>query len=208
MEPTKEYELLLKIGEILKKFGVKSTTMDDIANHLRISKKTLYKYFKDKNEVVQRIVQAQCEFEKLTIVQIVNESKNAIDELIRINNFVSSNISNVHASTLFDLEKYYPVAFSYFCDHKETYVRDLVKSNLKKGVVEGFYRDNLDIELVTIFYLELIETIWTNEALSRDKFTLNQVHSEIARYHIRGIASPKGHEYLSNLITTGTFTLL
>ncbi len=204
----KEQELLLKIADILKKFGIKSTTMDDIAGHLKISKKTLYKYFKDKQDVVNRIVTAQCEYEKFVIEQIVQESSNAIDELIRINNFVSRNISNVNPSTLFDLEKYYPEAFSYFCVHKETYVAELVRNNLKKGVDEGYYRENLNTELVTIFYLQLIETIWNSEAIAHDKFSISQVHSEIARYHIRGIASPKGQEYLTNLILTGTFTLL
>ncbi|HEX6193727.1 MAG TPA: helix-turn-helix domain-containing protein, partial [Chitinophagaceae bacterium] len=47
-----------KAEELFMQFGIRSVSMDDIANNLGMSKKTVYQYFVDKDELVEAVVQA------------------------------------------------------------------------------------------------------------------------------------------------------
>jgi AcrR family transcriptional regulator len=199
-----ETELLIKIAEFLKTYGLRSATMDDIAKHLKMSKKTLYKSFKDKTDIINQVMGLQCQMEKGMIQEITKNSENAIDEIIKINNLISKTLNSVNPSVLFDLEKYYPEAFSVFCNHKETFIAYFIEENLKRGIAEGYYRSNMDTLLVTRFYLKILEHIWSPNG----NYSFAQIHSEMARYHIRGIASETGHHFLNQLINTREFNLI
>lgn len=203
-----ERELLFKIAEFLKTYGLRSATMDDIAKHLKMSKKTLYKSFKDKTDIINQIMGFQCEMESCMIQDITKQSENAIDENIKINNLVSKTLISVNPSVLFDLEKYYPEAFAHFTKHKDTFIASFIEENLKRGIQEGLYRANLNTELVTKFHIKIIENIWSPDVINSGNFSISQIHSEMARYHIRGISSEKGHQYLNQLITTGEFNII
>jgi AcrR family transcriptional regulator len=203
-----EKELLFKIAEFLKTYGLRSATMDDIAKHLKMSKKTLYKSFKDKTDIINQIMGFQCQMESCMIKEITDNSENAIDEIIKINNLVSKTLSSVNPSVLFDLEKYYPEAFSLFRNHKDTFIASFIEENLKRGMNEGLYRANLNTELVMRFYLKILENLWSPEIINHGDFSITQIHSEMARYHIRGISSEKGHQYLNQLINSGEFNII
>ena len=95
MENEYKKELIQKIGEILITYGVRSVNMDDIAKHLSVSKKTLYKYFKDKNDVVKSVTIAQTEGESHVVCSFCETSENAIDEMIKISEFANEKLKNM-----------------------------------------------------------------------------------------------------------------
>lgn len=201
-------ELIYKIGVILQTYGLKSTTMDDIASHLKISKKTLYKHFKDKVDIVNKVMEVRCQVDTVKISEITLVSKNAIEEIIKINNLVSKDLSNSNPAVLFDLKKHYPEAHQYLRHHKESFITALIEKNLERGIEEGMYRSNIDTFLVSRFYKHIIENLWDQEIFKTGDYSFSQIHSEMSRYHIRGIASEKGHNYLNELISSGEFTLI
>ncbi len=182
------------------RYGVRSVTMDDVARELKVSKKTLYKYVKDKSDLVSKIMEGQCEMEKMVIGNVTAEAENAIDELMRITEMFSQKLAQMNPSVLYDLEKYYPEAWEVFTTHKEKFVLGCVQSNLERGIHEGIYRDNLNPEIIARLYIQKVDCMFDPAIFPIGKYTFFQIHLELMRYHIRGVANEKGMEYLAEKI--------
>lgn len=207
MENDYKIELTKMIAEVFMRLGVRSVNMDDIARNLSISKKTLYKYFKDKSDVVSQVTQILIKGEECSIEDIIKESENAIDEIIRISEFANQMLKQMHPSVMFDLKKYYPESFKIFYNHKNVFIAETVKENLDRGIEEGLYRDNLNAMIIAKLYLAKIDAIWDIDMFPSAEYTFAEVHLEMIRYHIRGIASEKGLNYLSKRISTELLNL-
>lgn len=201
MEDDYKIELTQKIAELFLRLGVRSVNMDDIARGLSISKKTLYKYYKDKSDVVNEVTSCLIEGEECAFEGIVEMSENAVDEIIRISEFANQMLKNMHPSVMFDLKKYYPESFQIFYNHKNVFIAKSVVENLKRGIAEGLYRENLNPDIISRLYLAKIDAIWDNEMFPPSEYGYAQIHLEMIRYHIRGVASPKGLEYLTKRIS-------
>jgi AcrR family transcriptional regulator len=199
MEFNQKQNLIIKIGEVIMTYGARSVNMDDIAKHLSISKKTLYKHFKDKSEIINEIVILHMHMEDVMISSIVENSVNAIDEMIQISQFVNEKLKKMHPSVMFDLQKYYPESYQIFEKHKEEISKCIIL-NLNRGIEEGLYRSNQNPEVITTLYLASIENIWDTEKFPPTKYSFSQIHTELIRYHVRGIASEKGIVYLQERI--------
>lgn len=201
MENEYKLELTHKIADLFMRLGVRSVNMDDIARNLSVSKKTLYKYFKDKSEVVTEVTGCLIGGEECQLQGIITDAENAIDEIIKVSEFANQMLKGMHPSVMFDLKKYYPESFQIFQNHKNVFIKQTVQANLERGIAEGLYRDNINVDIISALYLAKIEVIWNSEVFPPTEYTYAQIHLEMIRYHIRGIASPKGLEYLSQRIS-------
>ena len=101
----KESVILENVRNIFMRYGIKSVTMDDISRELKISKKTLYKFVVDKPELVAKVMQEKCSCDQKDISDIVKKSKNAIDELMNVTQYVGKTVKEIHPSIHYDLEK-------------------------------------------------------------------------------------------------------
>lgn len=192
----KKQQIITDTANVFMRYGIKSVTMDDVARQLKISKKTLYKYVDDKLDLVCKVMNMQCGMERDMISEVVQKSENAIDEIILISKHMSRQLNNLHPSIHFDLEKYYPEAWGMFYDHKNEFIYSCVVENLKRGKEEGLFRENLTPEIVARLYVSKIDVVFDPEAFPPDRYRFIEVALENLRYHLRGIASPKGIEYL------------
>lgn len=192
-----EKELVENTLQLFMKLGIKSVTMDDVARHLGISKKTLYKYVEDKNDLVRKSLSYGCVIENDEINKICNLNQNAIDESFEINNYVFKHIRLIHPSIVFDLHKYHPEAWKEFRENKKSQINQCYMDNIAKGIKEGLYRKDINGEIVTKFYTSRFEVMFDQDLFPMDRFDPAETYLEIFRYHIRGIASEKGLEYLS-----------
>jgi len=198
----KMQQIIIKAGEVFMRYGIKSVNMDDIARELKMSKKTLYKYVSDKLDLVVKVMHTHCVFEELAIKAIIEESKNAIDEMVEINKHVSDHLNAIHPSIHYDLEKYYPEAWALFHEHENTFVLSCIKDNLHRGVEEGLYRDNLNVDIMAKIYVAKIDIVFDHTVFSPREYKFVEVLNEMLRYHIRGIASEKGVKYLKEKVNT------
>jgi AcrR family transcriptional regulator len=192
--------ILAGAARVFMQYGVKSITMDDIARELKISKKTLYQYVTDKNDLVLKVVEGKCYQEECMLQQIEEEGGNAIDELIAISRKVSEELHQVHPSVIFDLQKYYPEAWKRFEEHKYNTILGKIKKNLERGIDEGLYRDNLDADIISKLFTAKIDIMFDPMIFPFGKYSFEHIHWEITRYHIRGIASEKGIKYLTKIV--------
>ncbi len=170
--------------------------MDDIARQLGISKKTLYVSFANKRDLVRKVVEHQIETAQCEVDKACNIEGNAIDELMGIGKKVNESLADAHPSVMFDIQKYYPQAWKVLMKHKEEFVFNKMLTNLNAGVQQGLYRDNLNPEVITKAFMVMTEAMMSNQLAVPGKFNFQELHLELMRYHIRGIANSKGREYL------------
>lgn len=193
-------DILEQTTKLFMRFGVKSLTMDDVATHLRVSKKTLYEHFKDKNDLVEQVVGGVCKHHRTNIDAICARGLNAIDENHEITKFIVAHIGGVHPSVQFDLQKYHPKAWEILEHSEQNDIHRCVTGNLRKGLKEGLYREDLDVEVITRLYLARMDVTWDGRVFPADQFNITEVLWKHFEYHIRGIASRKGLEYLEKKV--------
>lgn len=191
-----EKEILFNAGMLFMRYGIKSMTMDDIARQLGISKKTLYLYVDNKKDLVKKVMASHIEHDQDCIAEILVKDVNAIDEIMEITKMVAEQMKEMHPSVMFDLKKYHPEGFKLIIEHKDKFIYKNIKRNLEQGIEAGLYRSNLNPELVTRLYLAMVNTIMDPDNFPSANYSYAELHAEMMRYHIRGIASSTGREYL------------
>jgi len=196
IEKEKEIELLNSVMELFMKYGIKSLTMDDITRHLGISKKTLYLYVKDKKDLVCKGTQLMIDEEQKYTLELADSSENAIDELIELTTSVNSKFGEMHPSVIYDLQKYHPKAWKVIEDHKQGFVYNIMLKNLQRGIKEGFYRKNLNPQVIAFVYISMLDNIFNADSQISSSMSIEKLYLEIVNYHIKGIANEQGVAYL------------
>lgn len=192
----KELNILQGALGVFMRLGIKSVNMDDVAGNLGISKKTLYKYVTDKDDLVNKITRLHCEMEDRAMDAICARGLNAIDESFEMTTFIMGLLRQIHPSVLFDLQKYHPESMKEMMLNRQEKIKECISRNLEKGIQEGHYRDDLVVEIVCKIYLTVVTTLFTESSYTDKGHSLPRVYLEMFRYHIRGIASEKGLQYL------------
>lgn len=182
--------------------GIRSVTMDDVSRELGISKKTLYLYVKDKNDLVTKVLtHTSCRFHD-HIRSIQAQQLNAIDEMYAIAQYIAGESAKFHPSLYFDLAKYHPDACRIMDQGKQVEVVEMVAANMEKGIREGLYRENLNVPLIAKLYVVRFDQVMSVEmGRLTEKFSLAEINWELFRYHIRGIANKKGIDHLEKKVT-------
>jgi TetR/AcrR family transcriptional regulator, cholesterol catabolism regulator len=184
--------ILQKVRELYMKYGIKSITMDDVANELGISKKTLYQYVTDKDDLVGKFIDNEISIRQDEICKCFKSGYNAIEELFDISIFMNKLMKNQNPATDHDLKKYYPHHYQKTVKIRREGIYSYVLLNLKKGKKEGLYREELNEEIIAKLYLSRLENIHLSDLISVEEFTSLKLFIELLVYHVRGIASEKG----------------
>lgn len=195
MEKQKQ-QYLEKIMQQFMLYGTRSVTMDDISKHLGISKKTLYKHFKDKNEIVSTLMLMDIDSEMELLASLVQSLENAIEETFAFSRVLKEKLKKINTALIYDLEKYHPKTWKMFITHKRVDVYEFIKNNLVRGIEEGFYTKELNPEVVARIYSEKIDMLFNQELFPKEKYKIEHVYSQMISYHLRGIVNEKGRTYL------------
>lgn len=192
--------IITQAFELFMKYGIKSITMDDIAKHLGMSKKTLYQFFANKDELVNAILDKHLENDKCYIQSLENSNGNAIDDLIHIAAMVIDTLKKIHPSIHYDLEKYHPSAWKKFGEHKKKFIYKNILANIHKGINEGLFRNDINPEILAMLYVSKADVVFDPFVFPPEKYAFNRVYLEMLKQHIRGMATPKGLKYLDKKI--------
>jgi AcrR family transcriptional regulator len=184
--------ILFRVRELYMKYGIKSITMDDVAAELGISKKTLYQFVVDKDDLVGRYIDYEIELRQEEICKCFKIGFNAIEELFEISGFMNKMMRDQNPATEHDLRKYYPHHYQKTIKTRRERMYSYVLLNLKKGKEEGLYRKEMDEEIIAKLYLSRSENIHFNELFTIEEFTSSKLFTELIIYHVRGIATEKG----------------
>jgi AcrR family transcriptional regulator len=174
------------------KYGIKSITMDDVARELGISKKTLYQYVNDKEDLVGKFIDNEITRRQEDICKCFRVGYNAIEELFEISMFMNKMMRRMNSTTEHDLKKYYPSHYEKTLKARREGIYNYILANLKKGVKEGLYRKDLNKEVIAKLYLWRSENAHLDELFTVEEFTSIKLFIELLTYHVRGIATEKG----------------
>lgn len=193
-------KIIQKATTLFLKLGFKSVTMDDIADEMGISKKTIYIHFKNKTALVK-----QCTFsvmERITsgIEGICALDQNPIDELFEIKKFIMLQLENEQSSPQYQLEKYYPEISKTLHQNQFDVMMECTQRNIIKGIEKGLYRKNLDPDFIARLYFVGITGIRNQRIFPIKKFSTSYLTDEFLEYHLRGIVTEEGLKNLNKFI--------
>ncbi|MEY4038823.1 MAG: hypothetical protein RIR67_1140 [Bacteroidota bacterium] len=182
-------KIISKASNLFLKLGFKSVTMDDIANEMCISKKTIYKYFCNKEILIEETTETGLKQINQTIAKIVANNHNAIEENFEIIKMFKEMFNSIETSPSYQLKKHYPEIYQKLISQSKTECHSMFQQNIEKGIQEGLYRNELNIQSHIYFYYALISSI--NENIVSEKES-KKLELEALEYHIRAMATPKG----------------
>ena len=182
-------KIISKASNLFLKIGFKSVTMDDIANEMCISKKTIYKYFCNKEILIEETTETGLKEINETIAKIVAKNYNAIEENFEIIKMFKEMFNSIETSPSYQLKKHYPEIYQKLTSKSTNECNTLFRQNIEKGIQEGLYRQELNVTNYVAFYYALISNI--NENISSEK-EAKKLELEALEYHIRAMATPKG----------------
>lgn len=202
MENNEISEKVLKgAEELFMKYGVRSVSMDNIANHLGVSKKTLYQYFNDKDEIVESVTQRHLDVNREQIEGIHEQAKNSIEELVNIATCLRENMRGMNPSLLFDLRKYHHKAWSAWLDFRDAVIRKTIVCNLERGKEGGYFRPDINTQVLATLRLENIQMAFDHTIFPHDKFTLEEVQVQVLEHFAYGLFTDKGKKLYEELKT-------
>lgn len=200
MEPEK-HRIFIKSLELFKQFGVKAVTMDQISSACGISKKTLYKYVENKNDLIDQCFDmAASHMKGVMLEELAHSQGNAIDKLFALETFAEKNLRGEEDRLMNQLQMYYPEVSAKVNAQRETLVMGFTLKNLEEGMAQGLYRADLNVKAIAILYYGHVLAVHENVVGDND-VDFDELRKVSLRYHIRGIASAKGLEYLNQRIT-------
>ncbi len=186
---------ILKGSEkLFMKYGVRSISMDDIARDLAVSKKTLYQHFADKDELVLMVSKAHLNKEKQKYEEIASDSTNAIEELHKISFCLRKDMEEMNPTLLFDIEKFHPKAWQAYQNFKDKFVRQYIVKNLRSGIEEGYFRSELNAEIITTLRLTTIEAAFDDRHFPKGDFNFVEVQTQLFDHFVHGICTDKGRK--------------
>ncbi|MEO7394183.1 MAG: TetR/AcrR family transcriptional regulator [Chitinophagaceae bacterium] len=185
-----------KAEELFMQYGIRSVSMDDIANNLGMSKKTLYQYFADKDELVEAVVDSHINIVQGDCINCRNGAKDAIHEIFLTMDHIMEEFTNMNPMLLHDLEKFHFKAFQRFREYKDKFLLQIIHNNLEWGIKEELYRTDLNIDILSKYRIESMMIPFNVSVFSPGKYNLAHTSQCIIENFTYGLATIKGHKLI------------
>ena len=188
--------ILQAAQELFYSYGIRSITMDDIARHLAISKKTIYQFFDDKHQIVHELCKKDCRMNEERMILIAANSSDALDEILQSMDFLGEMLSRMNPNLIYDLQKYHPAGWKEFNNFREQSLLGTVEANLKKGIKQGLYRSDINIKILDKLRVEEVQMGLNPAFFAPSKFNLHEVQLALLEHFLYGILTLQGNRLL------------
>lgn len=183
--------------ELFFKYGIKSVTMDDIAKHLAVSKKTIYQFFEDKNELVETLMKVKLSEDECAFKKIQEESENMIVEVLNMMKHMGNMFSKINPSIFYDLQKYHPSAWKQFQQFKSDCIAKMIEASIERGMKEGLVRIDINPKVLSRMRIEQVELGFNFTVFPPDKFKMLDVQLAMLDHFLHGMCTLKGHKLIN-----------
>ncbi|MDB5154236.1 MAG: hypothetical protein JWR54_2987 [Mucilaginibacter sp.] len=183
--------------ELFLRAGIKSVTMDDIAKHLGMSKKTIYQFFKDKNELVFALVRKKLQDDEHEMSAIISKSGNVIEEMINMMKCSEDIFSRINPIVIHDLQKYHPEAWKQFQNFKAEVLVRTLEELLTKGIKQGYIRPDIDVRIIARMRVMQVELGFNAAVFPVAEFNTWKVQQQFLEHFNYGICTLKGYKLLN-----------
>jgi AcrR family transcriptional regulator len=191
-------KILEKSNELFLNLGFKSVTMDEIATALGVSKKTIYKYFTNKTDLVDAVTGFMFDTICNSIDEICARKLNPIDELFFIKRAVLDHLNDEKSSPIYQLQKYYPKIYASLKQKQFHMMYETIQDNLERGIQSGLFREAIDKDFISRMYFNGMVGIKDQELFPLKKYSMNTLMDFYLEYHLRGISTENGIKQLEN----------
>ncbi|MGX5820115.1 TetR/AcrR family transcriptional regulator [Chitinophaga lutea] len=181
---------------LFRQYGTRSITMDDIALKMGISKKTLYAHFADKNDLVIHVMSRHLQLIEEECTAARDRSKDAIEEMLLVMKMLEERLRNMNPVAMMDLQKYHAKAFQLFEKHRTVFLLETVRENLRRGIREGLFRDDLELDILSHFRAATAMFCFQPDLFPMTGYDMTRVQRVLLEHFIYGVVNPKGYKEL------------
>lgn len=186
-------ENILKAAQSLFfKKGIRNVSVDEIATELKISKRTIYKYFENKDDIVFQLVKKHLEHHKTEILKLMKEANNIIEETMSIVECSSEMMNHINPVVFEDLKTFYPKSWYYLEEFKKDFVLSSITKGLIKGQKQGIIRKDINIKLMAYLRLSQINLLFDSTLLKEFNISFNELQHQLTKQFLYGICTEKG----------------
>lgn len=185
-----------KAHELFLRYGIRSVSMNDIAAQLGMSKKTVYQYFADKDELVDAALEDEIKKGQQDCIGCSNEARDAIEEIFLTMENIEEQFRHMNPTVVYDLEKFHYNSFRKFLKHKNEFLLEVIRKNIERGIKEGLFRPEINADVLSRFRLESMMIAFNIDIFPLRKYNLAQVTVEIIEHYLYGLATMKGHKLI------------
>ena len=190
-------KILAVAFEMFRKRGIRSVSMDDIAQEMAISKKTIYKWYENKDAIVFSALETHLGLMQNDCSECASHGANAIDELFKTMRMIREMLTNINPSIFYDLQKFHPASWHLFQQHKSGFILAMIIKNMERGIKEGLYRMDLDLPVMSRLRLYQIDLAFNVEFFPPNQFDPQRVQMACLEHFMLGIATLKGHKLIN-----------
>ncbi|MBK8495501.1 MAG: TetR/AcrR family transcriptional regulator [Chitinophagaceae bacterium] len=180
--------------DLVIQYSIRSVSMDDIAANLGMSKKTIYQYFKDKDELVEAVVDDVIDTNQCICNKDREKADNAVHEIFLVMDMMVEMFKTMNPSILFDMQKYHQAAFMKFQKHRNEYLYNVCRQNLERGIREELFRPEINVEIMARYRVETMLTAFNPEFQRSLKKSLLEIEEEIIIHYLFGLVTLKGYK--------------
>jgi AcrR family transcriptional regulator len=192
----------LKILEFCKDYflnnGFYKTTMDEVAAQLRISKKTIYKYYPTKEDLVKETIQGFLEFHKGNVSEIVDDNSKAVTKLYKIFNYIGKMISKINEKFIRDIQTHTPDLWMDIDTFRTKMMMTNIGKIIEQGKKEGVFIDKPSA-IITGIFTSSVRGIINPEFIMNNRFSIKTALEETIEIIMNGIMTEKGKKVFNLL---------
>ena len=192
-------KIIIKASELFLSIGFKTVTMDDLAQSMSISKKTIYQYFENKNQLISSCTESLQKSITQTFRDLRENTNNPIIELFQIKKEVMKILGNTETAPQFQLQKFYPEIYTELKNRELDLVKDTINESLQKGMETGYFRKDINIDFITRIYINGMRGVRDVDLFPLKEFKIEMVLEEFIEYHVRAISTKKGLDLLNRI---------
>jgi len=185
-----------KADELFRSYGIKSVTMDEIANRLGVSKKTIYQSFADKDELVDEVIGDLLIYNQNCCTRDRAKATDAIHEVFLAMEMIQQMFQNMNPVILYDMERNHPVTFQKFLQHKYKFLFQVIKENIERGKKEELYRADINTDVIAKIRLETMMLPFNQEIFPKNKFNLVDLERQLIEHFLFGVSTIKGYKLI------------
>lgn len=185
-----------KAEELFIHYGIRAITMDEIASQLGLSKKTIYQFYRDKNALVDDVIETILDRARNDAQSCAIGSKDAIDMVFRTGKCIEAAFVNMNPSVFFDLQRYYVNVYKKFMDFRSQFLYNAISENLYWGIAEGLYREDINVEILSRYRIGGMMLVFDPETFPGASFNILKVQNEIIEHFLFGLVTMKGYKLI------------
>jgi len=191
MEETRK-KVLKAADELFMRYGIRSVSMDDIAHHVGISKKTVYAAYADKDDLVKAVYLLHHEAWQQEIASIKSRAEDAMEELLALSEHLRSKMGTMNPTVMFDLRKYHRAVWDEWTEYNNKVLRDMVGETIRRGIREGVFRSEIEVEVLSTLRMQQVEMGFNEQLFPPKDFRVDAVQVQLFDHFIFGLLTPEG----------------